>query len=302
MRPTHLALRRLEDRTTPSTLISVSGPQDLVFDAARNRLYITSTNGSVARYDVASNSLLSSAAVGTSLNGEDVTPDNHYLYVAENQVGPTQGYYYKIDLTDPNLASTLVAYNLGFYEGGAYDIAIGPNGTALTTSRFQGSGWVDSRLLDTTTDTFTPAGRSVDQDTHLDRSADRSLVFLAESNSSGGPIETYKFGTGFSAQKSYGWYLDSTRSAVNRDGSLIASEVSVTSISNNLSVVDLNLNAVQVLSGYDGGMAFDPTRDVLYAVNWTTDQWRRSTPTPGGCCIRCRSARMSARRTASAPA
>src|SRR5438874_8828860 len=107
MRPIHLSLRRLEDRTTPSTLISVSGPQDLVFDSARNRLYITTTGGSVARYDVASNSLLSSAAVGTWLNGEDITPDNHYLYVAENQRGPTQGYFYKIDLTDPNLQSTL---------------------------------------------------------------------------------------------------------------------------------------------------------------------------------------------------
>jgi DNA-binding beta-propeller fold protein YncE len=271
MRRSRLVVLRLEDRTTPSTLISVGGAQDLAFDAARNRLYVTTTNGSVVPYDVAGNTLLPAVAVGTSLNGEDITPDNHYLYVAENQPGPTQGYFYKIDLTDPNFSSTLVPYNLGFYEGGAYDIAIGPSGTALVTTRFQGSGWVDSKLLDTTTDTFTLAGRSVNQDTHLDRSADRSLVFLAESNNSGGPIETYRFGTGFSAQKDYNWYLDSTRSAVNRDGSLIASEVSVTSISNNLSVVDANLNAVQVLSGYDGGMAFDPTKNVLYAVNSTTD-------------------------------
>ena len=29
---------------------------------------------------------------------------------------------------------------------------------------------------------------------------------------------------------------------------------------------------MQILSGFDGGMAFDPVRDVLYAVNSTTDQ------------------------------
>ncbi|HEX4588747.1 MAG TPA: hypothetical protein VH120_02380, partial [Gemmataceae bacterium] len=267
MRPTRLTLRRLEDRTTPSTLIPVTGPQDLVFDSARNRLYITTTGGAVVPYDVASGNALSPIAVGTSLNGEDITPDNHYLYVAENQRGPTQGYFYKIDLTDPNFGFTLVAYNIGFGEGGAYDIAIGPSGTALTTTRYEGSGWVDSRLLDTTTDTFTSAGRSVRQDTHLDRSADRSLVIVAESNISSGPYETYQFGVGYSAEHDSNQFLGGTRSAINRDGTLMASEVG-----SNLAVVAPNFDAVQNLSGYDGGMAFDPNRNILYAVNSTTDQ------------------------------
>src|SRR5947207_1983140 len=107
-----LVVRPLEDRTTPSTLISVGGSQELVFDAARNRLYVTTTGGSVARYDVATNTLLPALAIGTLLNGADITPDNHYLYVAENQRGPTQGYFYKVDLTDPNFQTTLVPYNL----------------------------------------------------------------------------------------------------------------------------------------------------------------------------------------------
>jgi hypothetical protein len=267
MRRSRLTVRRLEDRTTPSTLISVGGAQDLVFDATRNRLYVTTTGGSVARYDVASNTVLSPVAAGTSLNGADITPDDHYLYAAENQVGPTQGYFYKIDLTDPSLGTTLVPYNLGFYEGGAYDIAIGPAGIALTTTRFQGSGWVDSRLLDTTTDTFTAAGRSVRQDTHLDRSADRTMVVVAESNISSGPYETYQFGGGWSAEHDSNQFLGATRSAVSRDASLIASEVGSAT-----TIVAPNFDADQVLAGYDGGMAFDPTRDVLYAVNSTTDQ------------------------------
>ena len=109
-RRARLAVGRLEDRTTPSTLISVAGARDVVFDAARNRLYVTTNTGSVARYDVGSSSLLSAVAVGTSLNGADITPDGQYLYVAENQRGPTQGYFYKINLAAPTPTSTLVPY------------------------------------------------------------------------------------------------------------------------------------------------------------------------------------------------
>src|SRR5262245_54249856 len=47
-----LVLEQLEDRLTPSTLIPVGNHRDLVFDSTRGLLYITTSAGTVQRYDV----------------------------------------------------------------------------------------------------------------------------------------------------------------------------------------------------------------------------------------------------------
>src|SRR5205085_664125 len=58
--------------------------RDLVFDAGRNLLYITTSSGVVQRWDVASQQLLSAWNVGAFLNGADITPDGNWLYVTES--------------------------------------------------------------------------------------------------------------------------------------------------------------------------------------------------------------------------
>src|SRR5262249_41186566 len=62
-------------------------------------------------------------------------------------------------------------------------------------------------------------------------------------------------------------FLLNALSAVNRTGTLIAVEISGAA-----AIMDRNFTAVQNLSGIDGGIAFDPVRDVLYGVNSATDQ------------------------------
>src|SRR3954470_17239895 len=86
-RPVRAALlvEQLEDRVVPSTLIPVSNRRDLVYDGGRGLLYITTSAGTVQRYSVASQSLLSPWTVGTSLYGADIMPDGSGLYVAEGQ-------------------------------------------------------------------------------------------------------------------------------------------------------------------------------------------------------------------------
>ena len=54
---------------------------------------------------------------------------------------------------------------------------------------------------------------------------------------------------------------------MNRDGTLIALE-----FSSGTTVMNATFGTVQTLLGIDGGLAFDPVRDVLYGVNSTTNQ------------------------------
>jgi DNA-binding beta-propeller fold protein YncE len=82
----------------PSVLIPVANGRDHVFDPTRNLLYITTGAGTVQRYDVATQTLLTPLAVGTSLNGADITPDGSALYVADNQTSGTQGFIRKVNL------------------------------------------------------------------------------------------------------------------------------------------------------------------------------------------------------------
>jgi hypothetical protein len=86
-----LLLERLEDRLVPSTLIPVPNHRDLVFDPARDLLYITTNAGTVQRYDVGGQQLLSPLNVGTALNGADITPDGSALYVTDSQTSSGNG-------------------------------------------------------------------------------------------------------------------------------------------------------------------------------------------------------------------
>src|SRR5262249_25871716 len=84
--------------TDGGILIPVTDHRDLIYDASRNILYITAADGTVQRYNIATQSLLSALQVGTSLYGADVTTDDKSLYVAENQVNGSQGIVHKVDL------------------------------------------------------------------------------------------------------------------------------------------------------------------------------------------------------------
>jgi sugar lactone lactonase YvrE len=264
-------VEQLEDRVTPSTLIPLTGVRDHVFDPTRGLLYITRSTGTVERYDVNAGTLLSPLSVGTSLNGLDITPDGNFLYVAEGQLSGGRGVVHKVDLNTGTV--TDLTYT---GDNGTFDIAIANNGKAFFDAMFAGSGWVGFRQIDLATDAITTrtdtggsgGGGQVRQNSLISRGADRSLLFVTESNISNGPIFTYDAASdSFPRHLQTGGFHDNDLSAVNRSGSLIALESG-----SGISILDRDLNAVQTLPGVDGGMAFDPLRDTLYAVNSTTDQ------------------------------
>ena len=65
-----------------TTVISLPAtPRDIVYDNTRNLLYASESNGTVARYSVATKSLFPAWTVGGALNGLDITADQ-YPYVA----------------------------------------------------------------------------------------------------------------------------------------------------------------------------------------------------------------------------
>ena len=269
-----LRFDQLEARLNPSTLISVTTHRDLVFDAAANLLYISTTAGRIERYDAAAQSLLSPLTVGTSLNGADITPDGNYLYVAENATNATQGFVHKVNLTTG--AVTDLAYTRASGESGAWDVNLASNGLGFVTTQYSGSGWTPLRQIDLTTDLLSTgagspgsgAGGSVRQNTNIQRSTDRSRMFFEESNISSGPAFTYDTATNtFPVQDDFNTFLSSSLSAVNRSGTLIALDLDTS-----FSILAADLTAVRSFTGASGGLAFDPTRDILYAVNPTTDE------------------------------
>ncbi len=140
----------------------------------------------------------------------------------------------------------------------------------MLTTRYNGSGWVPLRRLDTQAGTLTKvagAHSRVRQDTQIDRSADGSLLFLTESNISSGPLFTYNPLTNtFGASAETQTFLGGRNTAVNKDGTLIAIELG------GVSIMTGGLKAVENLPGiagnlaFTGGLAFDPVRNVMYAL------------------------------------
>jgi Ca2+-binding RTX toxin-like protein len=248
-----------------STTIAVSGARDLVFDEVRGLLYITTADGNVERYDIATRTLLTAIDAGNQLNGADITADGSTLYVAEGTRSASQGFVRKIDLNTGEVDN--VAYDLDFAEGGAWDISIGATGKAVVTTIFEGSGWTPLRELDLATDTYSilTAGSGfadVRGGSRVHRSADRSLFLVTEPNISSGPLFTYDPATEtFPGEKDTGTFLGNI-GAVNRDGSLVAAF-----IANSVAVMTPQLTVVENVGSSVTGIAFDPTRDILYVTD-----------------------------------
>src|SRR5262249_52597094 len=113
------------------------------------------------------------------------------------------------------------------------------------------------------------------QDVHVRRGADRSLLFLTESNISSGPILTYDPATdSFPQSTNTNAYYDNAALAVNRDGSLIATQLGYgPAFYYGVSIMDKNFPSLRTLgTNFNGGLTFDPARDLFYVVDAAADQ------------------------------
>jgi hypothetical protein len=120
----------------------------------------------------------------------------------------------------------------------------------------------------------------------IHRSADRSLFLIADTGSPNGPLFTYNALTNsFSHPVTLGVSLVGATTAVNRNGTLMAVQVNGVTY-----VLNKNLQVVNKLGGLDGGVAFDPNQDVMYAVSsaagqivaFNTNTWQLQYQMPTG--------------------
>src|SRR5882724_7587067 len=190
------AMEWLEQRKLlATTVISLpAAPRDIVFDNTRNILYASESNGTIARYNIATHSLLPAWTVGGSLNGLDIKPDDSAIYVADGTTVGNQGFFRKVNLSTGTVSS--IAYTRAAFENGAFDVAITGNGRAFGTTSGSSTS-VPLHQIDTAIDTistraFNPVGGLIGANSVLDRGGNRSLLVFQQPSINTGPVSLYR--------------------------------------------------------------------------------------------------------------
>ena len=186
-----------ESSPAQGILIPVKTAHDMVFDFAGQRLYISTSDGFVERYNISTGQLETPFNLGGSLNGIDIARNNSFLLVAQNAVGVSQGTVHKVNSSTG--AVTNINYTRGFSESGAWDVAIASNGLAFVTTNFDGSGWTPLHQINLATNAITVrsdapgsgGGGEVRGSSAIHRSADGTRLYFLEGDISSGPVFTY---------------------------------------------------------------------------------------------------------------
>ena len=231
---------------------------DVVDDPARNIVYISTSDGNVLRYSLASQSFLTPFALGGSLCGMDISPDDNTLVVADTSSGATTNHIDVVNLTTGS--SQQIPFALASGESGTYTAAFANNNTVLVTSDYNGSGKVPLREVDLTTETCSIL-QTVDQATMLSPSADHSVVAYAEANDSNGPVGRFRVADGSLAGTDANW--STFEIGVNRNGTQYAVPTY-----DGTFIYDQNFNYLATIGAYASaapiGVAYSPVSDVVY--------------------------------------
>jgi hypothetical protein len=245
------------------TFIAAPARVDMVYDGARDTVYITS-GSSVLRYHLGSGAYLAPFELGGSLSGIDLSPDGNTLAVADRQRSTNEVWIHIVDLQTG--LSRKATFPRAFGEGGTFTVAFGNDGGVLITSTYEGSGWVPLRRYVPATGATSQIASSVRQDTMLTASADRSVIGFAESNSSDGPFGRYRINDGNLLRKS--GYTDGTswfnyEMGVNRNGTQYAIPTY-----GGTYIYDGALRRTNVIGQYAGpqpiGVVYHPAEDIVY--------------------------------------
>jgi WD40 repeat protein len=264
---------------TPSPTTTLAHRRDMVFDHTGKFLYVGTSDGLLERYDLRTRDIQVVADMGGSLNGIDISPDDSFIFAAQDFAGVAEAAFQRVDLISGQISN--VTFPLLESERRAWDVAIGSNGRALGTTDLQPgwSGFTLLREINLTNNTTAIRGdipgpdnthpgmpyKEIVQATQIHRSADHTRMYLLGGNSSGGPIFTYSaLSNSFGPYVYTNTFLDWASAAVSRDGSLLATRHGYP----NLASVDRadNLDLLHVFN-FDAGVAFDPTSDTLYAID-----------------------------------
>lgn len=260
-----------------NTLIPLRTGRDLVFSYAGNYLYISTSKGSIERYNLSTGHIDRSYNLGGSLNGIDIARDDSFLLVAQNKIAGSQGKVQKLALATGTV--TAIPYTRVSDEDGAWDVALDANGYALVTTTGQNWCWI--RQLNLANNTFTlredateahGAFQSVYHDVQLRRSADGTRIACYESSLSSRAIFIYNTATDKFFPYIQAENASASGASLNRDGTLLGTQLN-TWISHHAAIDTVPaLQFVNAFNGIDGDVVFDAVRNRVYGVNTSTDQ------------------------------
>ena len=253
------------------TFIPAPSRFDMVHDSNRDVLYITS-GGSILRYHLGSNTFLTPFQTGGNLGGIDISPDGNTLVVADRRRLETLVWVYVIDLQTEQI--TQLQFPRAFFEGGTFTVAFANDGSVLSTSLFEGSGWVPLRKFDPLTGVWSQIDE-VRQDTMITASGDMKIIGFAESNISDGRFGRYRVADGNLVRKTFdggtGWF--NYEIGVNRNGTQYA----IPTFGGTF-IADGNLNKFHVIGQQSGdhpiGVVYHPVENIVYFAWVGTTQVR----------------------------
>jgi hypothetical protein len=170
-----------------SLFFSVDHAKDCVFDAQRQRLYVTNEKQLVV-IDVKDKKTIKTLDLPGKLRPCDMTPDGKHL-----AVGPQSGmFFYWVSLDD--LDVTQVRLKPDGRELGVFDLCTGADGSVLLSMAVEDGGSASQKLrrYDPQTNATTEVGVSP-RYTALAASGDRRYAAVAEGDISNGPLKLYDF-------------------------------------------------------------------------------------------------------------
>jgi hypothetical protein len=268
---TTILLTSTNEAQAVGTFIPAPSRFDMVYDSNRDVLYISS-GGSILRYHIGSNTFLTPFVTGGNLGGIDISPDGNTLVVADRRRLETLVWVYVVDLQTEQI--TQLQFPRGFFEGGTFTVAFANDGLVLSTSLFEGSGWVPLRKFNPLTGDWSQVDE-VRQDTMITASGNMGIIGFAEANISDGRFGLYRVADGNVVRKTFqdgtGWF--NYEIGVNRNGTQYA----IPTFGGTF-IADVNLNKFHVIGQQGGnhpiGVVYHPVENIVYFAWVDTTQIR----------------------------
>lgn len=176
--------------------VPVKDRVDVVHDARRGIVYVSTRHGEVLEYDLEAQAVVRSIQVGGQLSGLDLSPNGDLLLVADRDVDRERriSHLHIVDLRARTVES--LAIDTADTEFGTFNGVFLDDARALVAC--SGYGSTDLRLVqldDGTVQTLMPVRVRTGPHTVLTMSADRSTVAFAADGSSAGDFGRYDVAT-----------------------------------------------------------------------------------------------------------
>jgi hypothetical protein len=254
--------------------VAISDWTSQVYDNTNNILYISTSTGVVERYNPATNTFLSPLNVGTDISSIDITPGGGYLLAADTATNNDMGTIERVNLSTN--AITDLTYPIENLDSGADQIAALSDNQAIFSSNSSYTGNASNlRSINLTTwaiGDFTVGGQvqAVSPQDQLTRSYDYTTLFENDTETSAGGVGVFSATSDTNLiQTQFGTPLNGLRVAISPNDSVITlGGFNINLAARNAST----LSVIQTLTDAGGGIAYDPTRPILYDGSLNSDE------------------------------